>query len=507
MIFLLPALAGLLLVASFQRIDQGYLAWVAFLPLTAFISRVRSIRGALWGGFITGIIQSFALLSWMPAVLTRYGGLSPGLAWIAYTLLVFLLACYPAAACCLTKYLIRSGGAPFILIFPAAWVVFEYAQSLSPFGGFPWLSAGYSQSRFLTVIQIADITGIYGVSFLLVWIGTVIFWVFRHTGRRLSIWMPSLAALLMVAGCIVYGKASLRKWETSAPRFRVAMLQGNISFDAPDNVVLDKFQNGYVRMADRLPPSGTDLLVLPESPSPVYFETNASYRGVIEQLAKRFPLGIVFNNIRREENAEVLHYFNSAYFVDRNGVLRGVYDKMHLVPFGEYIPLKKLFSFVEVISKDVGSFESGSEYRLVQVGDHPANSIICFEAVFPSLVRRFVHDGSELILNLTNDGWYGDSPAPYQHLAIARLRAVENRRFLLRATNSGISAVVEPSGSVQASTGILREAICEGRFDFVGERTFYARYGDVFVFLCAIILFGSVTFAVLRIKGIRKRLA
>lgn len=198
-------------------------------------------------------------------------------------------------------------------------------------------------------------------------------------------------------------------------------------------------------------------------------------------------------------------YFNSALFLDGNGVLTGMYDKMHLVPFGEYIPLKHLFSFAEIISKDVGEFHPGRDFRIVEIGDHPANAIICFEAVFPGLVRQFVGKGSQLIVNLTNDGWYGRSAAPYQHLEIARWRAVENRRYLLRATNSGFSAVIEPTGNIQSVTGLMQEGICEGRFAFLSEKTIYTRYGEVLVFLCAIILMGSVILAEWKHVAFRKR--
>jgi apolipoprotein N-acyltransferase len=162
--------------------------------------------------------------------------------------------------------------------------------------------------------------------------------------------------------------------------------------------------------------------------------------------------------------------------------------------------LKGALSFIDIISKDVDSFSPGDDYRVVTIGSHPANVIICFEAVFPRLVRRFVQRGSQLIINLTNDRWYGDSAAPYQHLEIARFRAVENRRYLLRAANSGISAFIEPTGRIQTSTGILRQAICEGHFDFIEADTLYTRYGDVFVLLCAIISCGLVIGA-----GLHKR--
>jgi apolipoprotein N-acyltransferase len=507
MIFLLPALTGLLLIASFPRADQGYLAWIAFIPLSAFLFRIHSAKKAFSGGFILGFLQYFVLLIWIPAVLSHYGGLSRILAWLAYTLLITLLACYPAAACGVAKHIGNRRGKAFILLFPGIWILFEYAQSFSPFGGLPWLLAGYSQSRYLGIIQIADLTGVYGISFLLVWTGAACWWLIESKGRGLRAYIPAIAAVLLIAGCLVYGEISLRKWWDAAPRFRAAMLQGNISFDDPGPVLRDKFLNGYIRMADHLKPFSTDLLVLPESPSPVFFESDADYRKLVEHLAERFPLGMVFNNISSREAGGEQRYFNSAYFLDRNGTLTGVYDKIHLVPFGEYIPLGRLFSFVEVISKDVGGFDPGMEYRVVRIGNRPANAVICFEAVFPDFVRRFVRQGSELIINLTNDGWYGNSAAPYQHLAIARFRAVENRRYMLRATNSGISAFIEPSGRIEASTGLFREAVCAGRFNFIASTTLYTRYGDVFVFLCAIISCGLVLAAGPRGFILRKRSA
>jgi apolipoprotein N-acyltransferase len=487
--FLLPALTGLLLIASFPRAGQGYLAWVAFLPLAVFLSRTVRIKQAFAGGFISGFVQFFALMIWMPPVLMRYGGLSPFLAWISYTLLGTVLACYPAAACAVAQCIIRKRGSPYILLFPCIWVLFEYAQSLSPFGGLPWLLAGYTQSGYLETIQIADITGVYGISFLLVWTGTACAW-FIERRRGFRALLPALVAVTLIAVCLAYGAVSVRDFSNVVPRFHAAMLQGNISYDDPAPTLQDKFRNGYVRMADRLGPQNPDLLILPESPSPIFFESDPGYRNTVEQLAKRFSMGLVFNDISSRETRDGLRYFNSAFFLDRNGALAGVYDKIHLVPFGEYIPLESLFSFVEVITKDVGAFESGKEPRIVRIGGRPANAIICFEAVFPGLVRLFVRQGSELIINLTNDGWYGNSAAPYQHLGIARFRAVENRRYLLRATNSGISAIIEPTGRIQAATGLLGEAICEGHFDFISAATFYSRYGDVFVFLCAIISCG-----------------
>jgi apolipoprotein N-acyltransferase len=244
-------------------------------------------------------------------------------------------------------------------------------------------------------------------------------------------------------------------------------------------------------------------LILPESPSPIIFQYDREYRETMQDLAHRFPLGVVFNNIRFRDGNEAGRYFNSAFFLDRSGTEIGVYDKIHLVPFGEYIPCKKLFFFSETISKDIGDFQPGDTYLTVPLRGHAVNAIICFEAVFPDLCREFVRRGSELIINLTNDGWYGNTSAPYQHLAMARWRAVETRRYLLRAANSGITAVIGPTGRIQVQTALFQEETAIGRFSFLTGQTFYARHGSSLLILCVIILFGALFWSLL--KGARSR--
>jgi apolipoprotein N-acyltransferase len=487
LLWLLPVLTGLLLAASFPRADQGYIAWMAFVPLITFTFKAKTCARAFLGGFLAWAIAVFALMLWIPTVLARYGGLSVPLAWSAFGLMIALLACYPAAACALVKHFMKRGGDGFILLFPVLWVLMEYVQTLSPFGGLPWLLAGYTQSKFIGLIQIADIVGVFGVSFLLLWMNTAIVWLVLKKGARKFSFAPLIAAVLLIAASLFYGRISLRYWDGSGATHRAAILQGNISYEDPESVLDDMFRRGYAQMAEKLGPKGTDLLILPESPTPIAFDQDSSYRRILEILAQRYPLGLIFNNVRSAETGSGWRYFNSAYFLDGTGSISGIYDKMHLVPFGEYIPLKSVFFFFETITKDAGEFYPGTEYKIVKVGTRPTNAILCFEAVFPDLVRRFVKGGSRLIINLTNDGWYGNSAAPYQHFTIARFRAIENRRYLIRAANTGISAVIEPSGKIQSSAGLLQEAVCEGSFAFLEKQTIYTRYGNILVFLCAII--------------------
>ena len=490
-LFLLPTAAGFLLAAAFPRANQAWLGWFAWIPLILFVSRAKSRRAAFSGGWLTGAIGFFILLRWMPEVMASYGGMPTTLSWAAYTILIALLACYPAAVCAFTRHLIFRRGERCLLLFPFIWIVMELLASLSPCGGFPWLLAGYTQTRFLAVIQIADITGIYGVSFLLLCVNTAMAWFifyFQNGKRGREAYIPLTAAAALVAGALIYGQAAVNRWEKSEAPFQAALLQGNLSVDETQEVLNEKFERGYINMADSLASKPVDLLILPETAAPKYFLTDEIYRGAMENLARRYTLGLILSNINFETLKDgTWKYFNSAFFLAGDGSLSGVYDKIHLVPFGEYVPYKKLLFFAETVSKEIGGFSEGRELRILPLGGRPANVVICFEAVFPDLVRRFVAGGSRVIVNLTNDGWYGISAAPYHHLEVARVRAVENRRYFLRAANTGFSAVIEPTGRIAAMTGLAEEAVCLGKFGFIEEKTFYSRHGNVFVWLCVII--------------------
>jgi len=502
-------ITGLILAAAFPRANQGWLGWAAWVPLILFVAGTRSRRAAFAGGWLTGVIGFFILLWWMPDVMANYGGMPSLLSWAAYALLIAVLACYPATACAFTRHLMFRRGERYLLLFPFVWIVMELVASVTPFGGFPWLLAGYTQTRFLTVIQISDTTGIYGVSFLLLCFNTALAWLAwilfyketRQHGERppariffrrflnLEAFAPLVAAFVLLSIVLVYGHAAVNRWENSEAPFSAALLQGNLSVDDTHEALYEKFERGYLRMADTLDPGTVDILILPESSAPKLFQGDDSYRRAMENLARRYPFGLVLSNINyiERQDDETWEYFNSAFFLAGDGSLAGVYDKVHLVPFGEYIPYKKFLFFAETISKEMGGFSEGDELRILPLGGRPANAVICFEAVFPDLVRRFSARGSQVIVNLTNDGWYGVSAAPYHHLEIARVRAVENRRFFLRAANTGFSAVIKPTGHIASQTGLGEEAICLGRFGFIEEKTFYSRCGNVFAWLCVVI--------------------
>ena len=489
--FVLPMVTGLLLAAAFPRADQGWLGWVAWIPLIIFTARARNRRMAFAGGWLAGAIEFFILLRWMPEVMGRYGGMPLFLSWAVYLLGIAVVACYTAVACFFVRHLLFRHGERMLLLFPFVWIVIEFLESVSPVEGLPWLLAGYTQTRFPAVLQTADLAGIYGISFLVIVVNTALAWLCLRKGRDFAAWLPAMVAGGFLGVALLYGHIAMQRWEKIDARFHAALLQGNLSVEDARDLLRDKFEQGYVRMADRLAtesPDSVDLLVLPESPAPKYFQFDEDYRRTMETLARRYPLGMILSNINIEERADGTEaYLNSAFFLDGDGKLTGIYDKIHLVPFGEYVPYKKLFFFAETVSGEMGGFTAGKDTRVLRLGDHPANAVICFEAVFPDLVRRSVKQGSQVIINLTNDGWYGVSDAPYQHLEIARVRAVENRRYFLRAANSGVSTIIDPIGRMESSTGLMQEAICRGNFAFIEAKTIYTRCGNYLIWLCAII--------------------
>jgi apolipoprotein N-acyltransferase len=502
-LLLLPVASGILSWASFPKVSQGYLAWVALTPLLFHLVRTQKTRNAFLGGLIAGMIQFLGTIYWIPRVMSHYGGLPVTAAWGLFVLLLAMLGCFPAVACAVTRYCIHRGGTAFLLVFAPVSISLEYIRCVIPFGGFPWLLTGYSQTDFLRLIQIADLLGVYGVGFLVVWVNVALVWAWIYQRRRILSAAPIALAGAALAVCLIYGSAALRKWDTLEPSHHAALLQENLSVDEQEPALTWKYQQGYVRMADQLSHARVDLLILPESPSPLFFQLDQGYREALQSLARRYSLGLIFNNVSFRETEGAQRYFNSAFFLDQNGVEVGRYDKIHLVPFGEYVPLRRLFFFSQTISRDVGGFHPGDRYLTVPLRGHAVSAVICFEAIFPELSSEFIRRGSQLIINLTNDSWYGNSSAPYQHLAMARWRAVESRRYLLRAANSGISAIVAPSGRIQVQTGLLCQDIAVGRFAFLSSESFYVRLGGYFPILCVIIVFLALLWSFIRgLKGL-----
>ncbi|MBM3789303.1 MAG: apolipoprotein N-acyltransferase, partial [Acidobacteria bacterium] len=352
---ILAVVSGLLGLAAFPSVSLGWLAWIALAPLLIAVSRSRTSRESFVLGVVAGLIQWAGLLAWIPRVLMLYGGVPAYLAWMLELLLAAVLALYPAVACAATRLCLDAGGRRLLLVFPFVWVALEWLRTHILLGGFPWLLLGYSQTEWFTLVQIADLTGVFGVSFLVAGVNAAAAWSWIHRSRGVRSLGPAAAAVLMVAVALAYGQVMRARWSGTETPYRAAMLQGNLGFEDPYPALAWKFQEGYARMLETLGAQPIDLLLLPEAPAARSFQDDAEHRNAMARLASRAARGMVLNNVHRDGAGRAAAYYNSAYVLSPSGTEVGRYDKIHLVPFGEYVPWRDLFSFAEPITKDVGA--------------------------------------------------------------------------------------------------------------------------------------------------------
>ncbi len=482
--YLLALLSGALLAAAFPMPELSFLSWFAFVPLLLAAGR-KSPGKALRLGFVAGIVAYGGILYWINIVVTTYGKLP-----LAVSILVFLmLAAYLAVYIGVFMYLVRKGeekGVPAAISFPVLWVGLEYLRSFL-LTGFPWASLGYSQYRFLPLLQIADITGVYGLSFLIALANVAVYLVIKSLVKKEAGIHPGKAVIFFIilfGLTLAYGFNRLDRPDTGTP-LKVALIQGNID----QSVKWDPaYQEATVAIYERLTrlagASGVDLVVWPESAVPFYFQNEERYASRIKKLAESLKAYLVVGSPAYDNEAGTVKFRNSAYLISPRGEVAGRSDKIHLVPFGEYVPLAKFLPFVHKLVVGVGDFSPGEKESPLSVEKGKIGILICFEGIFPELSRQYVRAGSRLLVNITNDAWYGRSSAPYQHLSMTVFRAVENRVPLVRAANTGITAIIDSKGRIRSSTPLFQEAFLNGEVRFGTDDTFYSLYGDVFAEIC-----------------------
>jgi apolipoprotein N-acyltransferase len=418
--------------------------------------------------------------------------------WLLAAYLGLYVGLYAAAFAWMTK---RSPAAA-ALGAPCLWVSLELirAHFLS---GLPWMLLGYSQYQWLPIIQIADITSVYGVSFLIVLVNVALADLFLWAWRRFHLrqlasfpWTAPAAAACALLAALAYGQMALNNAPSpDAPSLTVGLVQPSIDQahkwdQAYRRETLDRYAALTARAAQ-----GADLIVWPEAATPFFFEEEPLYRVEVAVLAHRSGAPLLFGSpaLRRYPNGRP-YLLNSAYLLSPDGQIAGRYDKRHLVPFGEYIPLhSSVLFFLDKLVEGIGDFESGTTPTVFTPAARPGapqakiSVVICYEVIFPGLVREFVEQGATVMATITNDAWFGVSSAPYQHFAMVVFRSVENRIAFARSANTGISGLIDPSGRILHATPIFTEQAVSGRLPLRQTLTFYTRYGDVFAYACAII--------------------
>jgi apolipoprotein N-acyltransferase len=481
----LAVLSGALLALSFPRFGHPACAWVALTPLLVALAwPVPRPRRAFALGLVTGAVYFTGTMYWTPDVLTTFGGIPLALAVFAGGLLIAYLALFPALFAWLTARLCGAVGPSGLLLAPAFWVATELLRRWV-LGGFPWVLLGYSQANVPSVIQTASLAGVYGVSALVCAVAVALALAWRGQGRVRLVAPAAVAALtaaLVLWGSVRIGRGELTRQGTPV---RVGLAQGNIpQTEKWDAGQAARILNVYLDLTRAAARDGASLVVWPESSTPFLYEYDLVGRHAMQDVARTANVSLLFGSDQFEFGPP-RRIFNSAFLVTPSGQTAAVYRKMHLVPFGEYVPLKRLLFFVGPIVESMSDFSPGEEAVVMPLGPHRLSTAICYEVVYPDLVAEFVARGSQLLTTITNDAWYGTTSAPYQHFWQAAVRAVEQGRYLVRAANTGISGIVDPYGRVVAMTPIFERRVMVGEVRYLDARTVYARTGDAFAYACA----------------------
>ncbi len=507
-------------IAGPMPVWRSLFAWFALLPLLwailtpANTERPRASRRAFLLAYLCGFLWYCGNCYWVRDTMERYGDMppmAPTLLLIGFSLVLGLYFALFGLAVMLVR---RASGSslPALAAAPVLWAALELAAARIT--SVPWDQLGYSQVDNALVNQFAPWTGVYGISFVLVVMNALFTGALVLAARRQR----------LISGCIglvllLLGSAGLLMKPPLAPTSATAVLiQPNLDVGS-DNVwagaewerrmaeftrlaeeecksyIAGIPQTGAPTMAMDCPsaPTHPDLVAWPESPAP-FFEPDVRFQNALISIARTTGSPLVVGSIGADYSAAEQQWrnYNSALVVGADGARIGRYDKIHLVPFGEYVPFKDLLFFARKLTGRVSEFTRGNEREVFRLNGHRFGVFICYEAVFADEVRQFTRLGAQVLVNVSDDGWYGDTSAPWQHLNMARMRALENRRWLLRDTNNGVTAAIDPYGRVRQSIPRHQVDALPAKFGFRDDITFYAAHGDVFAWVCAILSIGVI---------------
>jgi len=486
---ILAILSGSLLIFSQLPFKLGSLGWFALVPLFLALQG-KNLKKSFLYGFIAGAVYFSGILYWILPLRM------PITIFATIILVAYLALSFGLFSLCFNFLSVKFKQSALNYVFFAAilWVSIEYLRTLGPLG-FPWGFIAYSQWQNLMLIQISDITGVYGVSFVLILFNAALAWIIyqyrkpfdvKRLATASAMWM-SLILISVLIFVFFYGMKNVAKYTSvvsdKANEVDVALVQGNIDQDKKwDSSYLSQSLGTYINITREMR-TFPDLIVWPETAITLSLNENESLR----VLAKNFTKTCGTYFLTGVDETEKGKYYNRAVLFSPDGEIAGSYDKIHLVPFGEQTPyiLKIIFPFLKTMIKGE-DFVSGKE-RTVFV--HPKTKFgvnVCFESIFPDETRQYAKNGSEILINLTNDAWFGRTCAPYQHFSINVFRAVENRMEIARAANSGISGFVNKLGQPQFTTKIYTQNLSRTFMKLRNETTFYTRFGDIFSIVCLI---------------------
>ena len=473
---ILAILTGVLMALLFPPYNLVWFAPIALTPLLIACAREESRWWRFAYGYGAAIVYWVLLCHWIQWTMEHHGGMSGALAWLCFALLCLLKSLQMGAFALLSGSVIRRWFA--IPAIAALWVVLEWTHACS---GFEWLNLGNAASDLSLPLRLAPVTGVWGISFVFALMGTVVASLILRLHRHPAVWLLALPCLVLLP-------------DLPAPRKGTAgavVVQPNIDDETVWSQELIDNTERQMRLFS-LGVAGrdhsTDMIVWPEVPAPFY-ESDSAFVDQLSSIAKQAQAGVLAGVVARSaRNGPPL---NSALLIDENGNRVSRYDKVNLVPFGEYVPWP-FGAIAEKVSTEAGDFTPGRGVVVSRLGGHGVGTFICYESVYPNYIRQFASSGAEVLFNISNDSWFGKSAARYQHLLIVRMRAAENDRWIVRATNDGVSGVIDPAGRVLTTLPEYEESSSRLRFGYVAGKTFYTRHGDWFVLLCGIAVAGAL---------------
>ena len=514
---------------------RAVVSLVALLPMLAAVlapsaaGRRHYLRESALVGYVAGVLWFALNCYWIYATMHIYGGLPKAVSWGILVLYALILGLYFALFAFLLAFVRRAFGRLLwaACAAPLLWVAVEYlAAHLTCV---PWDQLGYSEVDNLVLTRIVPWTGVYGLSFVIAGVNAVWLGVFyARTKRRRTRF--AAGALVLTCGLQM---GSFVPFARQAAGAKAVMVQPNLTVGAdmtdhnewenlPGDASWTRHTERYLRLSEARctpyllgmpqpmphpvtrfcigPQTPTTLVLWPESPAP--FRTwDPRFQLLLQVLAAHTHATSVVGAPSVDAKGNL---FNAAIVTRPNGLNEGEYDKVHLVPWGEYIPFARFFAFAGTLTRNVGLFTHGTQRKVFTLPDgHTFGVFICYEAVFASEIRHFADNGAQVLVNISDDGWYGDTSAPWQHLNMARMRAIENDRWILRDTNSGVTAAIDPLGRVTESISRHTLSSLEADYGYRSYLTFYTRYGDVFAWLCEILTLAALALAVREL--LRKR--
>ena len=503
-------MSGLALAAAFPKIDLNLFAWVAFVPLFHAIEHqpLRRVFGYSW---VQGFVCFIGSLYWVVIALHDFARVPTMLAVLPMLLLAAIMAVYSATAIWSGVFITRRLGIASMLALPIAWTALEWVRTYFPIG-FPWNLLGYAAYRNIELIQFAEFTGVYGISALIMFFNLVTYAVIFqvHPRRVQTAGLGVLTAAMALA--LMFGSWRVHQLSTVTPQgsLQIAMVQGDIPQSLKwDPKFLETSFDVYRTQSEAAAQRGADLIVWPEAAAtfffqpanryPAQFAVDAAYRQRLLELAARTGEPILFGAPALGIEDNRVGFYNRAYLVSGSGTVEGWYDKIQLVPFGEYVPLRTLFGgLVNRVVAGFGDMFAGREQTLFEVHGAQLAVLICYESVFPNLTRTAVKRGAEILVNITNDAWYGTSSAPYQLLTMAAMRSVETKAPMVRVANTGISAIIQSDGTITARTALFKRGTETEHVYWRQEKTVYVEIGDVFAETCLALTLLALGVALIR---------